>query len=44
MAVGKHDYRITEPKGGGYWAINFTFVNQAVSDDLPNEIECSCEI
>lgn len=44
MAVAQHAYQVTEPKGGGYWAINFTFKNQAVSLDLPNEIECSHEI
>lgn len=44
MAVGQHDYIVTEPKGGGYWAINFSFVNNAVLHDLPDEIECSHEI
>lgn len=44
MAVGSHNYIITEPKGGGHWAINFNFVNAAVSNEMPNEIECSSEI
>ena len=44
MAVGQHDYIVTEPDGGGYWAINLSFVNQAVAQDMPDEIECSHEI
>lgn len=44
MAVASHNYIITEPKGGGHWAINFNFVNAAVSSDMPNEIECAHEI
>lgn len=44
MAVGSHNYIVTEPKGGGYWAINFNFVNAAVSEEMPNEIGCSNEI
>ena len=44
MAVGSHNYIITEPKGGGHWAINFDFVNAAVSCEMPNAIECSHEI
>lgn len=44
MAVGQHDYIMTEPDGDGYWAINFNFVNRAVINDMPNEIECSHEI
>ncbi|MGZ8880409.1 MAG: hypothetical protein ACXW1N_08865 [Halobacteriota archaeon] len=44
MAVGQHNYIVTEPRGGGYWAIDFTFMNRAVSLDMPDEIECSHEI
>jgi len=45
MAVGQHNYKITDPReGDGYWAIDFTFVNQAVSLDMPDEVECSHEI
>ena len=44
MAVGSHNYVVTEPKGGGHWAINFNFVNKAVSREMPIEIECFREI
>ena len=44
MAVGSHNYIVTEPTGGGHWAINFNFVNAAVSSEMPNELECSHEI
>jgi len=44
MAVGSHGYRITKPDGGGYWALNLNFINSAVSNRMPKEIECSHEI
>ncbi|TYB32726.1 MAG: hypothetical protein FXF49_10040 [Flexistipes sinusarabici] len=44
MAVGSHNYIVTMPKGGGHWAINFNFVNSAVSREMPIEIVCSHEI
>jgi hypothetical protein len=36
MSVAAHDYKITEPKGGGYWSLDFTFKNQAIADGLPS--------
>ncbi|MFY2643160.1 hypothetical protein ACOTDF_16520 [Achromobacter insuavis] len=44
MAVGSHNYKTTEPRGGGYWTINFNFVNAAVANEMPSEIECPNEI
>lgn len=44
MAVASHNYVITEPDGGGHWAVNFNFVNSAVAQAMPFEIECSHEI
>mgnify|MGYP007082236419 CR=1 FL=1 len=44
MAVGSHNYAITDPDGGGYWAINFNFINSAVAQAMPFEIECSHEL
>lgn len=44
MAVGSHNYIITEPKGEEHWVINFNFVNEAVSCEMPKTIECSHEI
>lgn len=44
MAVGSHNYKITDAKGGGYWAISFNFVNAAVSSEMPTQINCSHKI
>ncbi len=44
MAVGSHNYRVTDPKGGGYWAMYFNFINSAVANVMPNEVVCSHEI
>lgn len=44
MAIASHNYVITEPDGGGHWAINFNFVNSAVAQAMPVEIECSHEL
>lgn len=44
MALGSHRYRMTEPKGEGYWTIYFDFKNRAVSCEIPEEIACSHEI
>lgn len=41
MAVAGHEYIMTDPKGGGHWAMRMAFVNQAVAEHLPEEIECS---
>lgn len=40
MSVAQHRYMVTEPKGGGYWALHLAFKNEAVAIDLPEEIEC----
>jgi hypothetical protein len=41
MILGSHQYVITDQDGGGYWGINFDFVNKAVEEDVPREpIEC----
>ncbi|MDC4977049.1 hypothetical protein OHW14_16505, partial [Acinetobacter baumannii] len=44
MAIGSHNYKITEPDGGGYWGLNLKFINSAVSNRMPTWIECSHEI
>jgi hypothetical protein len=44
MAIGSHNYVITEPDGGGYWALNFNFINSAVAQAMPIEIECSHDL
>jgi hypothetical protein len=44
MAVAQHGYVVTEPDGGGHWAIQMTFVNEAVQNELPQFIETEPEI
>lgn len=44
MAVAQHQYCVTEPDGGGYWALQFSFKNMAIASELPDDIECSHEI
>lgn len=39
MAVATQNYLTTEQDGGGYWSINFDFVNSAVRQNMPLEIE-----
>lgn len=43
MAIASHNYAITEPDGGGHWSINFNFVNSAVAQAMPFEIQCPHE-
>lgn len=38
MTVASHRYKVTEPKGGGYWTLAFTFKNKAIANDLPLDI------
>jgi len=44
MAIAQHNYITTGRKGEGYWAIDFMFKNKAISNYLPEDIECSHEI
>jgi hypothetical protein len=44
MAIGEHGYKVTDRDGDGYWAVNFTFCNNAVAPNLPYDIECSHEL
>lgn len=44
MAIGEHGYKITNRGGDGYWAVDFTFCNNAVASDLPYHIERSHEL
>lgn len=44
MGIASHNYQMTDRKGDGYWSLNFTFQNRAVSDVLPFEIECGHDI
>ena len=44
MAVGSHRYHVTERDGGGHWAIDFDFMNDAVMGSMPRHVECSHEM
>lgn len=44
MTVAQHQYRVTEPDGGGYWVLQFSFKNMAISSEIPDDIECSHEL
>ncbi|MFY0572931.1 hypothetical protein ACN28E_55145 [Archangium lansingense] len=44
MSVAQHQYKITDPKGGGHWGMQMVFVNQAVEAEMPREIECPSEL
>ncbi|MCK5215665.1 MAG: hypothetical protein KAR05_09970 [Candidatus Omnitrophica bacterium] len=40
MAVAEQGYKITGRKGEGFWTFGFHFVNKAVSDMMPEDVEC----
>lgn len=44
MAVGSHNYTTTDHDGGGHWAIKLNFVNSAVAQAMPFEIERTHEL
>lgn len=44
MAVGSHRYHVTERDGGGDWAIDFDFINNAVAASMPRYVYCTHEM
>jgi hypothetical protein len=45
MAIGGHEYVVTDPPtGDGHWAFHFPFVNGAVADIFPREVDCSFDV